>query len=1412
MEKEGKVDIWSILIASILILVVYAVMVLGNVGVLSEFPENTTNASASFGYGDGSLPSMTAFNGTSSLFRCNVSTNDNGTNTNITNVSLFLNRVPITNADGDVANVTFFINDTTTSQVINMTLPLTLAEGTYSWICRVEDNQTPTISYNTTNNRTFTIDLTPPGFTNLSVTSNSQVSTEDTVFLSANFSDQLTSIHTVRLFVNTSGTADNEVNITDATSGVTAGNGTQVNLSFKIAGGELGNDLNFTFQVNDSVNNINITTVSVVSVSGDGTPPGITLNSPISTNQTSTTAPNFNFTAVDNNNSASVILTCAINISLGGSLFTDITNIKATNGTLQSNTTTVTLSDGVYSWNVSCIDPAGNKNTSLTQSFTVDNLAPALTQINLTNNANLTAAGVYSVINKSGSGNSLRQGATIFLATNLTDNLTQPLKVELQFLNTSSGNWEILDTQETIDTSAGGYSAAEGMWGNASFVIPTGHNEFEGTNVSFRAFYNDTLGNSNTSVVIIAQINDTSAPTITINKPTTNLSNFSSGNDIEINWTITENNPIVAINWSVDDVSSESAPGCQDFGKFNTEALADPKKKHNFTLFPASCSSSLSSDFHKILIQARDSWGNVQQILINFTVDTQAPTIAITPANNTNMTSSSTSITVTNTDDFSGVPTTTWTTSCSGSGSYTSGTAFFPFNDSSGPCSGASVQTLTITATDQAGNSNVSSFLFGVDDTAPTPITSVSPTDGESVVNDVMLNYTAVDDFVEVSFIGYYLDSNPVVQLNFSAEGLGSTGVTFNGNTTINLTGGNHTIIYTANDTVGNFRNSSTISFVVIAPIPLTDWRLGLNLTLGTEVSTAPVFRVKNDTGDYNIKTDSQLTNETYEIIINVNSTGTPFNVTLTDLDGSSASWDKINSTYIRSNNTQTYNGIQGNWTNTIIQMVYVNGSLDDFAGNTNKYYGTVTFPVNISGNTGLVQEFWWLQDETNLQSRESISQCSSVFSATDTTPCWNYTSEGRTIVFVPHFSIIVAVNDSGAPTITVNKPDSNQTVSTFLPNITVTSDTITCKYLVNGSTTNTTMTQTGTECIGSTESFKNLETAEGYNITFFAEDSSGNIQTGILKFNISDNTAPNNGTSITSSGATTGATITVNSVNESITNITLVYGTSSTALSLRKSEVITATKSPSIGSLGISTVTTATDYFYNVTICDFNNNCKTTSNLTFTQSVTSPTTTTTTTTTTTGGGGGGAAVSNVADSKAQVWSTIPAGSSVSLNVDKATIAITSVAVNNVKSELKNVDIEVQALKSNPVSATAAGKVFQYLRINKKKIADGDAESIKIGFRVTKAWLTENGLTSADVRLYRYKNSVWNKLSTSVKSTDSTYVNFEAETPGFSFFAVGSATGGGDAFAIIDAIRGFYAGTSSLTAFEIIDMIRAFYG
>ena len=209
------------------------------------------------------------------------------------------------------------------------------------------------------------------------------------------------------------------------------------------------------------------------------------------------------------------------------------------------------------------------------------------------------------------------------------------------------------------------------------------------------------------------------------------------------------------------------------------------------------------------------------------------------------------------------------------------------------------------------------------------------------------------------------------------------------------------------------------------------------------------------------------------------------------------------------------------------------------------------------------------------------------------------------------------------------------------------------------------------------------------------------------------------------------------------------------------------------------SSLSASTAYNFTVQTCDKAGSCIFNKTLGFTTSAAAATTTTTTTTDSGGGGGGGgaAAVSAVTDSKAQVWQSVPAGSSVSLDVDKAAIAVTSIVVNDVKSDLKSVELEVAALSENPVSTEATAKVYQYFRINKKNIADADAESFKIGFKVTKAWLSENGLASADVTLYRFADDKWNELATKVASTDATYVNYEADTPGFSSFAVGVKSG-----------------------------------
>ncbi|MEK6949559.1 MAG: PGF-pre-PGF domain-containing protein, partial [Nanoarchaeota archaeon] len=300
---------------------------------------------------------------------------------------------------------------------------------------------------------------------------------------------------------------------------------------------------------------------------------------------------------------------------------------------------------------------------------------------------------------------------------------------------------------------------------------------------------------------------------------------------------------------------------------------------------------------------------------------------------------------------------------------------------------------------------------------------------------------------------------------------------------------------------------------------------------------------------------------------------------------------------------------------------------------------------------------------------------------------------------------------------------------------------------------------------------------------TFNVTDSSGNINNYVWYFNISDTTAPinPNGSRVSTSKSTTTATIavgdvdtsdTIRGINESV-NATISYGTTFETLGSRAHE----TDFNQSQSVSLSSLSASTTYFFNVSVCDYVGNCAQNGTFNFTTSAAAASAAAAAADSGGGGGGGAAAVSTVTDSKAQVWQSIPSGSSVTLEVDKSAIAVTSVAVNDIKSDLSGVELEVAALSENPVTTEAATKVYQYFRISKKNIADADAGSFKVDFRVTKAWLTENGLASGDVALYRFVSSEWNELATKVSGTDDTYVNYEADTPGFSSFAIGTKSG-----------------------------------
>jgi PGF-pre-PGF domain-containing protein len=123
------------------------------------------------------------------------------------------------------------------------------------------------------------------------------------------------------------------------------------------------------------------------------------------------------------------------------------------------------------------------------------------------------------------------------------------------------------------------------------------------------------------------------------------------------------------------------------------------------------------------------------------------------------------------------------------------------------------------------------------------------------------------------------------------------------------------------------------------------------------------------------------------------------------------------------------------------------------------------------------------------------------------------------------------------------------------------------------------------------------------------------------------------------------------------------------------------------------------------------------------------------------------------------------------VTVSNSNIAVNQVALD-VSEAASGVKITVAAVNTLPSTTPASeGTVYKYVQITKTNLDDAKLSSAKIGFFVTKAWLTEKGLDSSAVELKRYTTQ-WISLPTIVKSSDATKVYFEATTPGFSYFAI----------------------------------------
>ncbi len=110
------------------------------------------------------------------------------------------------------------------------------------------------------------------------------------------------------------------------------------------------------------------------------------------------------------------------------------------------------------------------------------------------------------------------------------------------------------------------------------------------------------------------------------------------------------------------------------------------------------------------------------------------------------------------------------------------------------------------------------------------------------------------------------------------------------------------------------------------------------------------------------------------------------------------------------------------------------------------------------------------------------------------------------------------------------------------------------------------------------------------------------------------------------------------------------------------------------------------------------------------------------------------------------------------------------------KKTLGKITTVVEMLKgqSKLVSSLPEGTVYKNVNIwvGSGGIANSDnIENAVVGFRVEKTWLENCGADETSLALWHY-DKTWSKLETTKVGEDSTYVFFDAKTPGFGPFTI----------------------------------------
>jgi PGF-pre-PGF domain-containing protein len=138
-----------------------------------------------------------------------------------------------------------------------------------------------------------------------------------------------------------------------------------------------------------------------------------------------------------------------------------------------------------------------------------------------------------------------------------------------------------------------------------------------------------------------------------------------------------------------------------------------------------------------------------------------------------------------------------------------------------------------------------------------------------------------------------------------------------------------------------------------------------------------------------------------------------------------------------------------------------------------------------------------------------------------------------------------------------------------------------------------------------------------------------------------------------------------------------------------------------------------------------------------------------------------------------------------------------------VRNSVENVRINVRKIASLPSVIPELDRVYSYIAIDKENITDDDINGTTFVFSVNKSWIEENNISA--ISLNRYTTE-WERLPTEKINETGSEISFQAESPGFSYFAITGETANDEKKPEFPLIP-----VAAATAVVIILLARMFY-